>query len=201
MIELIFAIVIIAISVMSLPMMTQITSKAMDESLIQEAIFASTSELILATEYIWDENSKIGSDLSRVLNLNGNCFASGIYEAGIEINQRVGHVKRRCHDNLGRLRYSGVNYQNSLETLAHFYTPLYVGIGVLAYKKEYDSQIEVIRCDTGNCQNFGLENNNVNLKEMKLSIRAKDDTANEVLVLLRAYRANIGKVTYASKFL
>ena len=39
MIELIFAIVIIAISVMSLPMMTQVTNKGLEESLVQEAIF------------------------------------------------------------------------------------------------------------------------------------------------------------------
>jgi prepilin-type N-terminal cleavage/methylation domain-containing protein len=51
MIELIFAIVIIAISVMSLPMMTQVTSAGIERNLVQEAIFASVAEINLATTY------------------------------------------------------------------------------------------------------------------------------------------------------
>ncbi|WP_366755894.1 type II secretion system protein [Sulfurimonas sp.] len=50
-IELIFAIVIIGISVMSLPMLTQVTSSAIEKNLVQEAIFASVAEINLATTY------------------------------------------------------------------------------------------------------------------------------------------------------
>ena len=56
-IELIFAIVIIAISVISLPMMSQTVSEGIDANIVQEAIFASATELNEAVTAHWDENS------------------------------------------------------------------------------------------------------------------------------------------------
>jgi len=69
MIELIFAIVIIAISVMSLPMMAVVTQRGMENNIVQEAIFAASAELMGATSGYWDENSMQDinvSHLSRV---------------------------------------------------------------------------------------------------------------------------------------
>lgn len=209
MIELIFAIVIIAISVISLPMMTQVSSSAMEDNLVQEAIFASAAEINLATTFIWDENSRIddndtnstGFDLSRVINLNSECAGTGVVVAGVEVNARVGHVHRRCLDNLNTRRYLGVDFQDSLERTAHAYAPIYIGTEASGYKKEYDSELLVIECDTGNCQDFGLEVDNINLKEIRVTIREKDDATNSAVTLLRTYSANIGEVANARKFL
>jgi len=56
-IELIFAIVIIAITVVSLPMMTQVISKGIEKNLLQEAIFAGAAVLNESVSAKWDENS------------------------------------------------------------------------------------------------------------------------------------------------
>jgi len=93
MIELIFAIVIIAIAVLSLPMITRVTSEAIDDNLVQEAIFAGAAELMNATAGYWDENSMEDIDtshLSRVIDINNNC--------NLTTRQKPGHIGRRCLD-------------------------------------------------------------------------------------------------------
>ncbi|MFT5836306.1 MAG: prepilin-type N-terminal cleavage/methylation domain-containing protein [Sulfurimonas sp.] len=209
-IELIFAIVIIGISVMSLPMLTQVTSSAIEKNLVQEAIFASSAEINLATTYIWDENSLIddddvnatGDDLSRVLNIDNNCNGSGAFDGTVEIQRRVGHVNRRCLDNNLTVRYANFDYVDSLEAAEHSYSEIFTdSTGASGYKQEYDSLLEVESCDSGNCVDFGLENNNTNLKEITVTIREKDDVTNTAITLLRAYSANIGEVAYENEVL
>lgn len=207
-VELIFAIVIIAISVISLPMLTQVTSSGMEKNLVQEAIFASVAEINLATTYIWDENSRIddndtnstGDDLSRVLNIDGSCTPTGIIENGIEIIRKTGHVNRRCLDNILTTRYPDTDYLDALEASEHTFSPIFTGTTEASgYKQEYDSQLVVTNCDTGGCIDFGLDTNNINLKEITVIIREKDDATNTPVTLLRAYSANIGEVAYASE--
>lgn len=204
MIELIFSIVIIAISVMSLPMLTQVTSSGIKRNLSQEAIFASAAEISFATTYVWDENSLIddddvnatGDDLSRVLNLDASCSTSGV------MLKKIGHINRRCLDNNLTVRYADTDYLDSLEAAEHNYTMIYTdNTGASGYKQEYDSLLNVESCDSGNCIDFGLENKNINLKEITVSIREKDDTTNQIVTLLRTYSANIGEVAYENEVL
>jgi len=97
MIELIFAIVIIAITVLSLPMMTQINQRGVESNIVQEAIFAASTELMGATAGYWDENSLQDinmSHLERVINISGDCNTSTQLRPG-HINQMY---HRRCLD-------------------------------------------------------------------------------------------------------
>lgn len=208
MIELIFAIVIIAVSVMSLPMVNQVTSSGIERNLVQEAIFASVAEINMATTYIWDENSLIdaddvnatGEDLSRVINIDGSCAPTGEVENGIAVLRRNGHVNRRCLDNNLTVRYADTDYLDALEAAEHPFEPIFTaGTGASGYKQEYDSLLNIENCDSGNCIKFGLEANNINLKEITVTIREKDDATNETVTLLRAYSANIGEVAYESE--
>ncbi|MDA3909293.1 MAG: prepilin-type N-terminal cleavage/methylation domain-containing protein [Sulfurimonas sp.] len=209
MIELIFAIVIIAVSVMSLPMMTQVTSSAIEGNLVQEAIFASVAEINMATTYVWDENSLIDdnesstvdNDLSSVLNLTANCNGTGIFIGIVEILRKPGHINRRCIDNPLTARYANFDFIDSLEAAQHAFSPIYIGTEAAGYKKEYDSQLVVTNCDTGNCVDFGLDANNTDLKEITVTIREKDDATNKTITLIRTYSANIGEVAYANKVL
>ena len=96
-VELIFAIVIIAMAVLSLPVMTQVTQKGIEDSIVQEAIFAGSAELMGATTYYWDANSIYDintSHLSRVIDISNDCNAT--------TNLRPGHINqplhRRCLD-------------------------------------------------------------------------------------------------------
>ena len=92
MIELIFAIVIIAIAVLSLPIMSGVNQKAIEDSIVQEAIFAASAELMDASAGYWDERSMedIGvSQFSRVIDIGGDCSAT--------TKLRPGHIAQSLH--------------------------------------------------------------------------------------------------------
>ena len=204
MIELIFAIVIIAISVISLPTMIQSSNKNIDGSILQEAIFAAEAVLNESTSFYWDSNSQndknlTTDNLSRVIN-TGDCNgATAPYT-------RVGHINRQClSDNT-----TGVNYvgdSTSVEWAESLYstdTLLLEGAstsgGAATYKSGYIITAYVDYCGTsGSCVQFGNETNNPNLKQIQVEI--KDPDTYDILVRLRAYTANIGDVKIERKML
>jgi len=193
-IELIFAIVIIAISVMSLPMMTQATSKGIEANIVQEVIFATGAILNESTTYYWDKNSMYDANLSqysRVINTK----IGGIDEcSGGAPYKRIGHINRRClndntktQDNVGNsdsIEQAKTDYNNDL---------LLKGSAAAAtYKGSYSAKAIVNSCKDGGCVQFGEEANNQNLKEIEIQVTPTGST--DILVLLRAYVANIGEV-------
>jgi prepilin-type N-terminal cleavage/methylation domain-containing protein len=91
-IELVFSIIIIAISLMSVPMLIGESNKANQYSLIQESVMAARTKLGNILTFQWDDNSTIinGSALEglRVIDtLNGN----------IDLNRSVGTQYRVGH--------------------------------------------------------------------------------------------------------
>ena len=99
MIELIFAIVVIGITVVSLPMMIQVNFKGIEGNIKQEAIFATSAKMMQVLSYAWDENS---TDTN---NSNPDTYSKVIPRAGpIGYNRetntsifRVGHIKQGLH--------------------------------------------------------------------------------------------------------
>lgn len=180
MIELIFAIVIIAISVISLPMMTQVTNKGLESSLVQEAIFASSAELMGVTAGYWDDNSMQDtnlSSLSRVIDISGDCDASTRLRPG-HINQPY---HRRCLDsNITGAADVDITGDVSLDEMAQVNQALFLNPTPLAagYKNSYTSDISVTR--------------NGNIKTIVSTIK---DAGNTVTVL-RTQSANIGEIDY-----
>ena len=207
-IELIFAIVIISISVLSLPMVTQVTSSNMENNLAQEAIFSAISEINIATTYTWDEASLLdanmsGDELSRVINhFSAPCFNSGINDAnGDPIMRRLGHIARRCLNNLGAPFYNptATDCVDSLNAAEHPYRLTVTGTAqntsATGYKKEYNSRLTVTRGDEicADCIDFGIANN-TNIKEISVTIQ--DRQTNQEVTRLRTYSSNIGEVAY-----
>ena len=192
-IELIFAIVIIAISVVSLPMLTQITSKGIEHNLIQEAIFTASAQLNEATTYTWDEHSTDDlnvSELSKVVNTNnGGCTMA---------NNRPGNINRACLSNLSTRPYDAASANgHSIDTIAYAIpTSIFIAGSVpsdTAYKNNYNSTLIVTRCiNAGDCVQFGNTDPNENIKQMEYKIL--DVTTGDTLVLMRAYSANIGEL-------
>jgi len=188
-IELIFAIVIIAISALSLPMMTQVTSKGVKGSLAQEAIFAASTELNNVMTYNWDESSVEGS----------NSFTRVIWTAANECNNatklRLGHIAqlkhRRCLDAnttaATHTKEAGIN--NDLDDTEHGYTPLFIGaIGSKSYKDNYQSDLAV---SIG--ASFGAIANNPDIKLIR--VRVIDSNGDDV-TQLDTFSSNIGEVDY-----
>lgn len=183
-IELIFAIIIMSIAIVSLPLMMQITADGVERSITQEAVFAASAELMGATSYYWDARSVEDfntSQYSRVIDVDGDCIAN---------RQRVGHVKRRCLDSTIN---TGVNYTTHDETLGlnksvhvadEFENSAATASG---YKQKYTSQMEIAK---GNDIN-AIQSENV--KVLTVSIFDEDST---LLTSLKIYSANIGEVEY-----
>ena len=211
-IELIFAIVVIAISVISLPMMTQVTSKGIETNLVQEAIFASVAEINMATTYIWDENSFIDdnesssntNDLSRVLWTGTTNDCNGPFGG---IQRRGGHINRRCIDNPATRIYTGVNYLNALEAAEganQGYKSIYdvADTHASGYKDLYTSKLDVVLCKPAtNCPDrFGDNSNDSNFNLKRITVTVKNSNG-DVVTSLTTFSANIGEVPYARRSL
>lgn len=200
MIELIFAIVVISISVISLPMITQITMKSIDDSLVQEAIFASVASLNEATSYRWDEHSMddklIDPLYSRIIS---NGLGGGIECQAGTPNKRPGHINRMCLDNLSTRPYlGGPPYSDSLHEATHGVESVYIvgaTTSVEGYKKLYNSTLTVTNGGVGNGTEFeDGAGNDPNMKEITITILDADD--NSIVTQMKTYSANIGEVEY-----
>ena len=187
-IELIFAVIIISIAVISLPMMTQITSKGVDSNLAQEAIFAASAELMGATSYYWDLNYMQDSNvshLSRVIDIGATCENNS---SNPRYRLRTGHIDqpyhRRCLESnstvaAGTNSSLFPNLNNAAHTAADiFLNPTGSGSG---YKDNYKSAVTVTN-ETDN-----------NIKKITVSITKNDGTP---ITVLSTYSANVGEVDY-----
>lgn len=185
-IELIFAIVVMSIVVMSLPIMMQTTSKAIEDNIVQEAIFAASAELMGASAYYWDTRSIEDINVSggeRVIDVDGNCNTDRL---------RPGHVSQLYHRKcLESTTTGGVNYTTaettgeSLNRSAHDTTvDMFDNFTAEAagYKQEYKSAMSIAQ---------GTDND---IKILTANIYEDDGTT--LLTSLKIYSANIGEVEY-----
>ncbi|MDO8454134.1 MAG: hypothetical protein Q7S59_06140 [Sulfurimonas sp.] len=191
MIELIFAIVIIGISVISLPMMTQATSKGVEGNLVQEAIFAASAQLNQVLSYQWDENAIDGNDtLSKVV------CPVGTTRLGL-INQPL---HRKCIVNnisttLGLEPGETISTADDIDDMNGITNNIFIDSGggsvtsFQGYKNNYSTTINV-----ENNAIFGTSNiANPNIKKVTVSIT---DSSGNLITLLKTYSANIGEIDY-----
>ncbi len=97
-IELVLAIVVIAISVMTIPLMLQQGAKNNQFTALQESIFAARTKLGDILTFRWDQNSLEGSEIIRVLDVNAGDSELARDLASQDGNRRIGHIaedKRR----------------------------------------------------------------------------------------------------------
>ena len=194
-IELVFAIVIIAISVISLPVMSQVVSKGIDSNLVQEAIFATATKLNEAVTYTWDENSidpAQPDSLAQTINTG-----PGVGDCNTTDGQRQGYIPqekhRKCLSNL-LVRPSAVlgsegGDLDDLDDLAETNAPLFsAAASADGYKENtYTSTITI------NYANFGtITAASQNIKLISATI----SDSNGPVTKLNAYSANIGEVDY-----
>jgi prepilin-type N-terminal cleavage/methylation domain-containing protein len=193
-VELIFAIVIIAITVVSLPMMNQAVSKGIDGNIVQEAIFAAATELNSAVTASWDENSSESniSTYARVIETSdGYCDAI--------TRLMSGHIKQKLHrrcleSNTTRAANSNTNDDvDALEDMVHTDSEIFVDTTTEAagYKDTYTSALTV----TSNAS-FGALNNDPNIKSLEITVK---NSSGKVIVKLKTYSCNIGEVDYYSR--
>jgi type II secretory pathway pseudopilin PulG len=96
-IELIFSIVIMAITVISLPMIMDVDSRARDKNLAQEAVLAASAKLSQVLTYQWDERSLSWDDLAEnhqtfARILDGTSYSTTAFDRnGTILRQSGGH--------------------------------------------------------------------------------------------------------------
>jgi len=185
MIELIFAIVVIAITVLSLPVMTQITSRGMERGLVQEAIFASSAEIQQALSYRWDrfsapEDNNIS--YSKVINLHNDCDAI--------TKKRPGHAARSCLNDLTIV--APHNASSTDVATIHDITGA-KNLFIIAatdngsgYKQQYQITLAI-----NNPSSFGSLVNNDSIKRVSASV---SDADGNLITQLYSYTFNIGEI-------
>lgn len=182
-IEVIFAIVVVSLTLLTLPMVTQVTSDEVEDSLAQEAIFAASAELNEALSAQWDENSLKDENLSvyaRVINTKAACVDS----------KKAGHVSRRClEDSTQNAQNSAGGAVEDLHDMAHVAQDILItddnsSTAVVAnatgYKKIYKSTFEV-----------AVDASNSDIKHLTITIANPND---ENITVLKAVSTNIGEV-------
>ena len=192
MIELIFAIIIISIAVVSLPMMTKITEKGIEEGILQEAIFAGSAELMSASAGYWDTNSMSNnavSHISRVIDVGSTCENN---TSSIRHRLRAGHIAqpyhRRCVDeNITTVVIANSDDANysSLDSAEHASQDIFIDTDTEAsgYKQTYKSVVTV-----------AVNAGNSNIKD--ISVLVTNNAADKNITLLRMQSANIGEIDY-----
>lgn len=193
-IELIFAIIIIGISVISLPTMIAATSKGIDENIIQEAIFLASAQLNQAISANWDENSLVeggANSLARVID-DGTCENNSSHP---RYRLKPGHIAqpyhRRCLDsNTTGISNASATTVDALEDYSGTKTLTNAAATQAGYKHEYTTNIAVTT-------NANFNGNNTNIKMIQAGI-TYSGSAN-ALVLLRTYSANVGEPDYYSR--
>jgi hypothetical protein len=190
MIELIFAIIIISIAVVSLPVMTKITEKGIEEGILQEAIFAGASTLMLVSSAYWDERSMEDvnvSYISRVVDVDGDCNAT--------TRLRPGHVAQPLHR---RCLYS-----NSSLHLEDTVDPDIFALEDAAVEINNDDNI--FKNPGGEAQGYkdaytvtmvtGLHTDK-NIKDINVTVYHVVDTVKTPITKLSMQSANVGEIDY-----
>lgn len=194
-IELIFAIIIIAITVISLPMVTQVTSKNANSNVVQEAIFAAATELNEVTTVHWDENASDSNDtktLLKVINIDNSCEDNSSSQ---RYRLRPGHIAealhRRCLNDLtqGEADSNSNDNIDAVEDKLHASQTIFLNTDPSAsgYKDDYQSILSV----TYSPLFAGAHRSN-----MKKITSTITDSDGKTIIKLSTYVANIGEVDY-----
>ena len=217
MIELIFAIVIIGITVISLPMMTQATSKGIENSIVQEAVFAAAAELNQAVTYHWDENSmevNATDSLARVIEVAANDCDDNA--SSPNYRRRPGHITqdkhRRCLESNWSLigpsaepftpdpGEASLSDYDDLDDLHGTNTQIYVEAGSTTpggvfdstgYKQDYNATVTVEYAAFGDTTKAEK-----NIKRITVYITNETNPITNPITKLVTYSANIGEVDY-----
>lgn len=189
-IELIFAIVIIGIAVVSLPVMAKITEKGIESNILQEAIFASSAQLMGISSGYWDARSVEDiaySHMSRVIDINSSCDSN---KSNPRYRLRVGHIAqplhRRCVDDTN----VSISATAGIDTLASAVNAL---DGTLAFEDLNDATVTGER--TGYKDDYMTDVNITTTGNIKIiTITIKNDDG--PITRLSMQSANIGEIDY-----
>jgi len=210
MIELIFAIVLIAITVAAIPQMLSSNAKGTEQLLKQETIAATAGEAFRILTFPWDDNSMDDTNRTFVLdatapgsdNLSRTSAASRIRAGMIPpakgTGASAGDVSRYYH----RLFYNDVTAPASgqLSGIAHVDASLLSETGADAYKNATTLNVVGRYVGDGNAaSNFTFSTaGSATATNLKMAELHAQSGGTDILVL-RVYSANIGSPIYFTR--
>ena len=221
MIELIFALVIMSIVFISLPMILVNNQNSLEDNLIQESIFLASTKMSQVLTYKWDDNSSspgLGTlSTSDVIEVTNGALALDRNSS----EYRVGHFQqdkhRRMSPQLNETRSAtaiGIEVAGVFDDIDDFDGLTDVDVisstDEFGYKKRYRADVNVSYINDGNFLNgTSYASNNIdfvlsdaptaattNIKMLEVSIDQNNSNGWAQTLLLRAYVANIGETDY-----
>jgi len=212
MIELIIAIVLIAVVTLTIPTMIQVNNKALEGNAAQEAIFLVSAALSEATTLLWDSNSSGGINdgnvtLSKMLDVNGTGDATydrwdqNTSVLDVTSTLRKGSLDADLHRQFFSLEHGPNQGGTTIDTISQDFNSSAAGEH-LGLKNQY--RITATRryvSDTQASFNFltTAAGQQTNVKMIQVEINATIDGINTVITRLHAYTCNIGEVDYAKR--
>ncbi|MCF6330366.1 MAG: type II secretion system GspH family protein [Sulfurimonas sp.] len=191
-IELLFAIMIMGITMVSVPIIMSSNAKGFETTIIQEAIFAASAELNQALSFRWDENS-----LNEVTNPTGLTRVIETGDCDDVTRLRPGHIRqkyhRRCLDD-DNISVSTLGPDSGdlddIDDIDTNIKDMFLNDSTTAtgYKHRYQSTIGITYGAIGN---VNASSNNAKL----ITITVSDDQG-ETVTVLRSYTLNIGEVDF-----
>jgi len=207
MIELIFAIVVIGVTVLTVPLMIQTNNKATEGNLAQEAIFLVSSVLSATTTFVWDDNSVVATDspdafvLSKVLDVDPIGTEYG--RTAPDSNTRRGSLREDKHRQF--FDYNATNPAQSAPAQTgdmNLVVSLDNSVAdISGFKQAYSVSAKRVYVSDATAEPFIFSTQSQgavlsNLKMIEVAILGEDGTT---ISRLRAYTANIGEVDYAKR--
>ena len=209
MIELIFAIVVIAVVMLTIPTMILVNNKNLESNTNQEAIFLISAVLSETTTLLWDDHSLNAEGtatdviLSKILDVpTGNSIYNRSPDNDSAI--RVGGLAEDKHRSF--YEYNGTASQrpaqNSIDILTDTLSSTvsnqfgYKNDYTLGVKRSYVSDATAtpfVFSSTSTAAGAGTTATNIKMIEVNIS------NSGELVSVLRAYTCNIGESDYAKR--
>lgn len=226
MIELIFALVIMSIVFISLPMILVNNQNSLEDNLVQESIFLASSKMSQVLTFKWDDNSSspgLGTlSTSDVIDVTNGAPALDRNSSEFRIGHFQEDKHRRMSPQLNATRSAtavlGREVANVYDDIDDFHgggsVSIIAATGATGYKKQYRADVNVTYVNDNNFINatsyasnsidFVLSPNpaaaaTTNIKMVSASISQEDPasaTGWKQTLLLRAFVANIGETDY-----
>lgn len=215
MIELIFAIVVVGITLLTVPLMIQTNNKAIERSLAGEAIFLASSVVASESTLVWDNRSVLDTGnadvyiLSKILDTGAitGVGTGGFNRTSLTSSLRVGGLDQSRHrqffdyNDTAGAPTDGLTYPAQTGTESLLVSIDAAATDVAGYKQAYSvtATRSYVADSSGVLGTTDTGVSNLKMIEVKIPVEFDPDVNEHYDVVLRAYMANIGEVDYEKR--
>lgn len=207
-IELLFSIVIIGLTVFILPKLMSQSNRSEDIAMTNDMIYAVESNIYGVLTYSWDENSKDGLNPNKILNTSST--ANGLNEdnsSGYRVGHIQGRTRRTFHSPASTASVSLGKEGSIIDDLDDFDGNVFsiASVGEIDYINEFNvsTNIDYVDDATNNTMyessetiDFVLGLSTGSSRHIKQVACSAYSSSKDINITLKAYSSNIGEGTY-----